>query len=139
MDKDRRSFFKQLLVMGAASLGALRATKGLAAVRNEEPARQAYMISLFYVAGFKYYQGPSLVRKMREEDPVTMVMEPQNPYDPFAVRLEWNGEKIGYIPRTENGVVNSLLQQEAPLQGFIYQVNPKADPWEAVMVEVLMV
>ncbi|MBW1990436.1 MAG: HIRAN domain-containing protein [Deltaproteobacteria bacterium] len=94
---------------------------------------------MFFVAGFQYHHGPTVVHKMREGDPLDMIPEPHNPHDPLAVRLEWNGIMIGYVPRAENQVVNALLQQDAPLEAFIYEVDPDADPWQAVMAEVLLV
>jgi len=142
MGTDRRGFLAGLLGAGAALLEAGKVAKGESKpdpVPHTPAARQAYATNMFFVAGFQYHHGPTVVHKMREGDPLDMIPEPHNPHDPLAVRLEWNGIMIGYVPRAENQVVNALLQQDAPLEAFIYEVDPDADPWQAVMAEVLLV
>jgi len=141
MGTDRRGFLKGLLGAGAAIVGAGKAAKAEtkpAPVPHTPATSQAYATNMFFVAGFQYHRGPALVDEMREGDSLDMIPEPHNPYDPLAVRLEWNGVMIGYVPRSENQVVNSLLQQDAPLESFIYEVDPHAEPWQAVMAEVLV-
>ena len=139
MSANRRNFLKGMLFAGAASLGAVCGAKSSKAGPKEDAPKAAYVICMFHIAGFQYYDGPELVHGIKEGDALSMVMEPDNPVDPFAVRLEWKGRKVGYVPRSDNGVVNPLLQQEAPMECSVYEVFPEANPWEAVLVHVLLV
>lgn len=38
-------------------------------------------------------------KKIEEGSSLDIVLEPENEYDPKAIRLEYNGEKLGYVPR----------------------------------------
>ena len=137
MEEDRRGFLKRLIGLGAATIGLL-GTKGAAAAPEKQEADDklpSYTVNIFFVAGFQYYKGVDIIRGMKEGDKLSMVTEPDNPYDPMAVRLEWNGHKIGYVPRMSNSAINILLQQNAPLDAFIKKVSHKAPTWEAVLVE----
>jgi hypothetical protein len=67
---------------------------------------------------------------MREGDPLTLVREPANPYDPKAVRVDWQGQKLGYVPRLENTAVAQMLDRGERLTARIVRLQESADPWE---------
>jgi hypothetical protein len=46
--------------------------------------------------------------KITEGGKLVLVIEPENTYDPKAIRLEYNGIKIGYVPRKKEGVDFSI-------------------------------
>ncbi|MDP2829555.1 MAG: HIRAN domain-containing protein [Sulfuricellaceae bacterium] len=54
------------------------------------------------LAGFKYYEGRKLWQHMQTGDALTLVREPENPYDSNAIRVEWQAHKLGFVPRAEN-------------------------------------
>ena len=54
------------------------------------------------LAGFVYYDGQAVWERMKTGDRLTLVREPANPHDTNAIRLEWQGHMIGYVPRREN-------------------------------------
>jgi hypothetical protein len=54
------------------------------------------------LAGFQYYEGKDLWLEMKSGDKLTLVREPDNPHDANAIRLEWKGRKLGYVPRRDN-------------------------------------
>jgi hypothetical protein len=54
------------------------------------------------LAGFQYHAGEALWQEMREGDRLALVREADNPHDGNAVRVEWRGQKLGYLPRAEN-------------------------------------
>ena len=49
------------------------------------------------VAGISYYQ--SAAANCSSGDTVELIPEPNNPYDRNAVRVDYHGRKIGYLPR----------------------------------------
>lgn len=128
----RRSFLARLLGLGA----------GMALPRAAPaPARRVaveYRIRAFHVAGFQYHAGPRRIRGMRVGDTLALISEPENAYDPHAIRIEWRGAKLGYVPRRQNRELHALLTGGAPLGARIEQVNADAEPWEAVAVAVLL-
>jgi hypothetical protein len=40
--------------------------------------------------------------ELKVGESLTLVRERDNPHDPDAVRLEWRGHTLGYVPRREN-------------------------------------
>jgi hypothetical protein len=41
--------------------------------------------------------------------PVQLVREPENIYDPNAIRLDYEGRKLGYVPRAHSTVLAKLI------------------------------
>ena len=46
--------------------------------------------------------------ELKEGEPIYLTHEPENTYDPRAIRLEYNGHKIGYVPRKKEGLDFSI-------------------------------
>lgn len=92
--------------------------------------------SLFrgYVAGFQFHEGPALLERMRTGDPVTLVREPENPHDRHAVRIDYGGRKVGYVPRMVSEHVSWAIADRATAPGTISAVSPGAVPWRALQV-----
>lgn len=90
------------------------------------------------VAGFQFHAGKKLWKSMRVGDRLTLVREPDNPYDANAVRVEWQGQKIGYVPRRENGDVARFLDRGTALEARITRLAESRDPWARVRFEILI-
>ena len=84
------------------------------------------------VAGFQYHKGESIWAGLRVGDQLSLVREASNRFDERAVRLEWNGLKIGYVPARDNAAVSQLLDRGASLSAKITKLQTSADPWERV-------
>lgn len=63
------------------------------------------------VAGFRYYEGRKLWPRMQLKDNLNLVREADNSYDVNAVRVEWQGHKLGYIPRKENAALARFMDR----------------------------
>ncbi|MDO3377548.1 HIRAN domain-containing protein [Geoalkalibacter halelectricus] len=63
---------------------------------------------------------------------------PDNPHDDYAVRIEWRGVKLGYVPRSDNKHLSRLLRQGARLTCRATRINPQAPPWQTPQVAVGM-
>ena len=88
------------------------------------------------LAGFQYYDGKSLWNTMRTGDALTRVRDPQNPHDANAVRVEWRGQPLGYVPRRENGDVARQMDRGAPVKARIVQLKEAHNPWQRIEFEV---
>jgi hypothetical protein len=88
------------------------------------------------VAGFQYYAGQRVWGELRVGDALTLVREPDNPHDPRAVRVEWRGEKLGYVPRAGNETVARLLDKGVALSGRITHLQPGRSHWSRILFEV---
>ncbi len=113
----------------------LLAALGAAAAAGESKSREV-LLDEFFVAGFRFHQGPGLLWRMRPGQKVGIANEKNNPYDAHAVRLFFEGRCIGFVPRSRNLHISRLLEGGADLRCEIAGVNPSAAPWEQVRVRV---
>ncbi|MBI5860611.1 MAG: HIRAN domain-containing protein [Rhodocyclales bacterium] len=91
------------------------------------------------LAGFRYYAGETLWQAMREGDRLTLVREADNPHDAHAVRIEWRGQKLGYLPRAENRAVAAALDSGENVAARIEKLRAHRNPWQRVLIEVFVV
>lgn len=89
------------------------------------------------LAGFQFHAGKAVWKELRVGDELALVREPKNPYDARAVRVDWRGRKLGYVPRRENVDVARLLDRGEPLTARISRLTSNRNPWERVRFEVL--
>ncbi len=71
------------------------------------------------LAAFRHYDGAEIWRDMKTGDRLELVREPENPYDSGAIRVEWRGRKLGYVPRQDNAAVARQLDRGTPLEARI--------------------
>ena len=57
------------------------------------------------LAGFRYGEAAAVMPVLQRGDALELVREPDNPHDANAVRVEWRGRKLGYVPRRENAAL----------------------------------
>jgi len=91
------------------------------------------------LAGFQYYAGTVRWAEMRVGDPLDLIREPDNPHDPNAIRVEWRGEKLGYLPRAENKTVAAELDRGGRVEARIAALVEDRNPWRRVRIEVFAV
>uniref|UniRef100_UPI00321F6C7A HIRAN domain-containing protein n=1 Tax=Methylocaldum sp. TaxID=1969727 RepID=UPI00321F6C7A len=73
---------------------------------------------------------------LRSGDRLALIREPGNRHDAKAVRIEWEGLKLGYLPRHENHAVAQLLDRDEQLHARILAMRESSDPWERIEVAV---
>ncbi|MCX7164031.1 MAG: HIRAN domain-containing protein [Betaproteobacteria bacterium] len=91
------------------------------------------------LAGFRYYAGENLWHEMREGDRLTLAREADNPHDANAVRIEWRGQKLGYLPRAENRAVAAAMDGGEQVDARIARLRQHKNPWQRVLIEVFVV
>lgn len=125
----RRVFLKSLamLASGLAVNAPARAASGQGAWTT---------LQFSPLAGFQYHEGEALWPLLAPGQPLELVREPGNPYDGRAVRVEWQGRKLGYIPRMDNAAVAQLLDRGAMVRAQIAGLQENRSPWERVLLEV---
>ena len=90
------------------------------------------------LAGFQYHAGKQLWPQMQVGDALTLIREPDNVHDAKAVRVEWQGQKIGYVPRRENADVARFMDGGHMLVARINRLAEVRDPWSRVRFEILI-
>jgi hypothetical protein len=75
------------------------------------------------LAGLRHYDAGGVWRERSPGDRLELVREPDNPYDANAVRIEWRGRKLGYLPRRDNTAVARQLDRGAALEARVSQLK----------------
>jgi hypothetical protein len=125
----RRDFIRNIAnLIGLAALPVTVAAK--------EPADRRFLIQQCPLAGFQHHQGEALWNQLGVGNRLELVREPANPYDGNAIRIDWNGRKLGYIPRIQNQAAARLLDEGTRLEARIGRLETHSNPWSRVEVEV---
>ena len=90
------------------------------------------------VAGFQFHEGKRVWDHLQIGDALTLVRESGNPHDARAVRVEWNGHMLGYVPRAENDAVARQLDRGNRLEARIVRLTKHRDPWKRIEFEVFL-
>ncbi len=94
----------------------------------------------FFIAGVQHHQLRSCLDEMNVGDRMILVLEPTNPYDPNAVRIEYSAHDsqvmCGYVPKKFSSEVSASLVIGNKLECVIVELNPSAKPWEMCKVEI---
>jgi hypothetical protein len=90
------------------------------------------------LAGFRHYAGSAVWDDMRVGDALQLAHERDNPHDPHAVRVEWRGRTIGYVPRGENSHLARQLGHGVPLQARVSRLEKSRNGRKHVSYEVFV-
>ena len=90
------------------------------------------------LAGFRYYEGKQLWSEMKVGDTLQLVREPDNSHDPKAVRIDWQGHKLGYVPRTDNKALARFMDQGSKAEARITRLKKSRNPWQRMEFEVYL-
>lgn len=90
------------------------------------------------LAGSQYYAAGELWREMKVGDALALLREPENRHDAKAIRVEWRGHKLGYIPRAENRAVAAAMDAGEHVSARISRLTDHPNPWKRVEFEVFL-
>lgn len=88
------------------------------------------------IAGFQHYQGEKIWQQLAIGQPLQLIREADNKYDDHAVVVEWQGKKLGYIPRLDNAAISQLLDRGERLGAVIAKLQKSSNTWNRVELEV---
>ena len=67
----------------------------------------------FFVAGYKYNNGNDIIEILSKNEPVNLIRENFNPYDPFATALYIDYSiRIGYVPSIISPLIAHKLEDK---------------------------
>ncbi len=84
------------------------------------------------LAGFQYHEG----ERPLEGQSLQLIREPNNPYDTRAVRVDWRGQRLGYIPARQNHAVAQVADRGQILYARIASLAVDDNPWKRVVLEI---
>ena len=88
------------------------------------------------LAGFVYYDGRAVWDNMKAGDRLTLTREPANPHDPNAIRLDWQGHMLGYVPRRDNADLARQMDLGAPAEARITALTKSANGRNRISYEI---
>lgn len=107
--------------------------------RAAEPGTSAkILLQSSPLAGFRYYEGKKLWSEMKVGDVLQLVREPDNSYDANAVRVEWQGHKLGYVPRADNEALARFMDRGSKAGARITRLKKSRNPWQRMEFEVYL-
>jgi hypothetical protein len=94
----------------------------------------------FFIAGGQYHDLAKVVYKLRNGQTLDLQPEPDNKYDPNAVkilaRIEDENIFLGYVPKRFSSEISMAIETGMDITCTILNLNPKAKTWEMCMVEI---
>lgn len=91
------------------------------------------------LAGSQYYAVAELWSQIKPGDRLVLIREPDNRHDRKAIRVEWNGRLLGYVPRAENRAVAQAIDDGEKLEARVSRLRDDPNPWRRVEFEVFLV
>lgn len=77
-----------------------------------------------------------MIDGLEEGDRLCLVAEPDNPHDPNAVAVYWEGFKLGYVPKRDNVAVASLLARGHVVDAEIEALLDEREIWEPLLIRI---
>lgn len=90
------------------------------------------------LAGSQYYALSSVWLAIRPGHPLSLVREPDNRHDPHAIRVEWNGRQLGYVPRSANRALAAAMDRGETVEARVISLKKHRNPWQRVEFEVYL-
>jgi hypothetical protein len=90
------------------------------------------------LAGSQYYALDACWQQIKVGDRLELIREKDNSHDRNAIRVEWQGHKLGYVPRHENRVIAGALDAGEPLSARVSSISDNENPWQRVAFEVFI-
>jgi hypothetical protein len=90
------------------------------------------------LAGYQYHEAKAVWGRLKVGDALVLVREPSNSHDENAVRVEWQGHKLGYVPRRENHAVARFMDRGVAVEAVISRLKKSRDPWRRVRFDVYL-
>jgi hypothetical protein len=90
------------------------------------------------LAGFRYGEASLVWAELKVGDRLDLVREPENPHDRNAVRVEWRGRKLGYVPRAENEALAWAMDRGETVTARISRLQAHRNPRLRIEFEVFV-
>ena len=121
------------LILAACALLALVITRPTLAAESV-----SILVQSSPLAGSQYHALDAVWTQIRPGDRLTLTREPNNRHDRNAVRVDWNGQPLGYLPRRENRAVAQALDAGRTLEARVARLRDVPDPWQRVLLDVYL-
>lgn len=121
----------KIAFLAAALVAGLSVTAGRAAAQQV-----SILVQSSPLAGFNYHQAPEVWQAMRVGDALELAREPDNVHDARAISIQWQGHRLGYVPRAQNAALAWAMDRGERLDARVSRLQPHRDPRKRMEFEV---
>lgn len=90
------------------------------------------------LAGAQYHELGPLAAQIKVGDLLQLVREPGNRHDEKAIRVEWQGRLLGYVPRADNRGLATAMDAGERLSGRVIRILDDSDPWRRLQFDIYL-
>jgi hypothetical protein len=127
---------RSLPTISSLLLAALLTLGSISAAAEE---RIQILVQSSPLAGSQFYALSSIWDEIRPGDKLLLTREPDNRHDANAIRVEWNGQRLGYVPRAENRALAAAMDRGERVEARVSALRRAKNPWQRVEFEVYLV
>ena len=88
------------------------------------------------LAGSQYYALGQFRAEIKVGDRLELIREPANQHDRNAIRVDWHGHPLGYVPRAQNRAIAAALDAGNQLTARVSSLSDNKNPWQRLAFEV---
>lgn len=121
-----------------AAVGLAAGTAAAAQPAGESSPRIRMLVQTSPLAGFRHGAAPEVWPELRAGDPLVLVREAGNAFDANAVRVEWRGRTLGYVPRRDNAPLAWALDRGETLHARISRCEWHPNPARRIAFDVFV-
>lgn len=100
--------------------------------------RTEIVVQSSLAAGLAHHEAKAVWDQLKIGDPLVLVRERDNAHDPNAVRVDWKGYTLGYLPRSENEAVARQLDRGNRLEARITSIGQHLNHRRKLGVEIFL-
>lgn len=103
-----------------------------------QQVRSEILVHTALTAGLAHHEARAVWDDMRVGDDLALVREPGNAHDANAVRVEWRGRLLGYLPREDNQAVARQMDRGSRLSARVARLDRYRNNRLKLQIEVLL-
>jgi len=104
----------------------------------DEPGNADLLVQECFIKGFGQHDGRKVFSRLQPGDPLRLLREPDNPHDVNAVRVQWRGYTLGYLPGDASEGIARQLDFGNRLRARIVRLSRHRDPDRRVEIEIYL-
>ena len=110
----------------------------LACSGGAEAQTSEILVQTSLTAGLAHHDAKAVWEQIKPGDALVLTREADNAHDANAVRVEWKGHVLGYLPRADNAAVARQLDRGNRLQARVARLGQYRNHRRRLEVEVYL-
>jgi hypothetical protein len=104
----------------------------------DERADANLLVQVAFVTGLQHYEGNKVFERLEVGDALRLVRERRNSADPNAIRVEWSGHVLGYVPGNVNVSLARQMDFGNRLRARVLRLSRHRDPDRRIEMEIYL-